>query len=179
MTKTKIILLSGVAIFGFSGLALAGPKADLNQDGQVTQSEFMAHAEAKFQSTDFNQDGYLSEDERQQARDQRKSEKQAERFVRADANGDGVISEDEHAALKGRKGPRGAEAGGKRSKKGPRGGKRAEAKVEVDLNGDGLISFQEHMTGAEKKFVAADTNANGILEEGEGRRGPRKGKRSR
>ncbi len=176
MTKLTSILASGAAIIALTGIASANPQADINQDGQITQSEYMAQAQTRFESTDLNQDGYLSEEERKQARQQRMSDRRSDFFAKADTDGDGSISPEEHAALSGPRGPKSSGVDGeRRDKKGKRGGKRgkgkAERMAEIDTNGDGLLSYQEYMTSAEQRFAKADANGDGIIGPDEGRRG--------
>ena len=40
----------------------------------------------------------------------------------------------------------------------------------LDANGDELISAQEYRAGADKMFEMLDSNGDGVLTEGEGRR---------
>ena len=184
MTKKTLLLTAGFSILTLAGTALAEPNlADTNQDGQITHTEFMAQAEAKFTATDLNQDGYVSEDERQQAREQRMNDRRAEFFAKADANGDGAISQEEHATMAAERGPR-HERKGERGKRSERRDKsqsdrHTDRKAEIDVNGDGLLSYQEFMAGAEQKFASADQNGDGILADDEIRRGKKKPRRSR
>ena len=43
----KSTLLVAASIFAISGIALASPKADTNNDGKITRAEFQAAADAK------------------------------------------------------------------------------------------------------------------------------------
>jgi len=81
---TKPLLLSAAAIFTISGVALAAPKADLNQDGQITRAEFQAEANAKFTAADTNFDGQLTKDEMKALRVKRKAEREDKRFAKMD-----------------------------------------------------------------------------------------------
>ena len=85
-----ILLASGVAL-----LIAAGPKADLNQDGEVSKAEFTQAAESRFYATDANNDGFLSEDERKAHRDAERQNHKDQRFSKLDTNGDGLLSRDE------------------------------------------------------------------------------------
>ncbi len=187
-TLTKV-LIPGLAI-GLIGVAAhaKGPKADLNQDGKVTHSEFITEAQLKFETADLDQDGYLSEAEREQARANRMEARQTKRFEHLDGNGDGTVSSDEFAAhsemrrerrgdREGRRGPKPDGARGGADRRRP-GGSPEERLAEVDINGDGLISYQEHMDKAETFFTMLDVDQNGVLEKGEGPRrpGPRGGR---
>lgn len=201
MTRTllkTVLLVSGAAV-----LIAAGPKADLNQDGQVTKAEFTQAAESRFFATDTNNDGFLSPEEREAHRKAAMEAHKDERFSKLDANGDGLLSRDEVDAAGAKKkaeheGRRKkfmekfdtnldgtlseaertvmkAELGGKRKKeKGKRGGQRAE-RPKMDADGDGLVSLEEHKALTEQLFTRLDANADGVLTKGEGRK--RKGKR--
>ena len=97
MTRTllKTALIASSAVL----LMAAGPKADLNQDGQVTKAEFTDAAKAHFLAADTNGDSLLSEDERKAAREAKVDEFKDKRFDSLDANGDGAISRDEMDAV--------------------------------------------------------------------------------
>ena len=58
LKKSSLILTA--SILALSGVALASPKADTNGDGQITQAEFIAAADAKFTRADTNFDGNLT-----------------------------------------------------------------------------------------------------------------------
>jgi Ca2+-binding EF-hand superfamily protein len=91
---TTALLASGAAL-----LIAAGPKADLNQDGQVTKAEFMQTATDRFAAVDTDGDLFLSKDE-QKAMHEGRHEKRADRqFDRLDANKDGNISRAEMDAM--------------------------------------------------------------------------------
>ena len=89
---TKPLLLSAVAAFAITGVALAGPKADLDQDGQITRAEFQAEANTKFNAADTNFDGQLTKDEMKALRATIKTEREDRRFTKMDANGDGAVT---------------------------------------------------------------------------------------
>lgn len=54
-------------------------QTDVNEDGQLELSEFLAHAEERFKSMDLNQDGYVTKEEgldaHRQMREKRKQER--------------------------------------------------------------------------------------------------------
>ena len=96
MSRTLIktlLLASGAAV-----LIAAGPKADLNQDGQVSKAEFTQAAESRFYATDTNNDGFLSEEERKAQKEADLQNHQDQRFSKLDTNGDGLLSRDEMSA---------------------------------------------------------------------------------
>jgi EF hand len=100
-------LLAGTAMAGDS--AKGGPhgmmRADTNGDGKVSRDEAAALQDKVpgdwFDKTDLDKDGFVTQDELRQARDNRKGDMKArmeERFKEADANSDGQISLDEAQA---------------------------------------------------------------------------------
>lgn len=203
MTRTllKTTLVASTAVL----LMAAGPKADLNQDGQVTKAEFTEAAKAHFLAADTNGDSFISEDERKAFRTSKMEERKAKRFDALDANGDGAISRDEmEAAGEKRQSQRGemkekalerydtnldgelsdaertamkAEREARAGENGRRGGKKGKRgkRPNPDANGDGFISLDEHMAISEQLFTRLDANADGVLTKGEGRK--RKGRR--
>ena len=198
---THRLLSTAIIASGAALLIAAGPKADLNQDGEVTKAEFTQAAQSKFFATDTNNDGLLSQDERKAHRQAMRENRKDRRFERLDINGDGLLSRDEMDARgekrKGKKEARREKAmlkfdtnlDGKLSDaertvmKAERKAKRAAKKErrkdrpKVDANGDGMISMEEHMAVSERLFARMDANDDGVLTKGEGRK--RKGKRGK
>ena len=201
---TRTLLKTALLISGATLLIAAGPKADLNQDGQVTKAEFTESAQARFAASDTNNDGFLTEDERKAYKTAKRAAKKDKRFEKIDTNGDGQLSRDEVDAMHAKKSARKNEFRQKKlekydtnldgtlsdaertvmkaerkAKKGDR--KEGHAKrPKLDINEDGLISFDEHMSGSEQLFTHLDANGDGVLTEGEGRkrkRGKKHGKK--
>ncbi len=167
MIKIKTALLTTAALAA-AGLAYAAPKADMNNDGQVTQTEFMAAATTRFVNADANADGVLTKDEMKAARKAKHDARAEKKFEGLDANGDGFVSKDEYDA--------------KRAEKAE---KRAERR---DLNSDGVVDEADRAIMKEKREARkaerearrAEREANGETKtKGEGRRGPRGGKKMR
>lgn len=202
---TRKLLKAALLASGAALLIAAGPKADLNQDGQVTKAEFTESAQARFTAIDVNNDGLLSEDERKAHKTAKREAWKEKRFTKKDTNGDGVLSRDEVNAADAKKSER---KGAHRQKmmekydtnldgtlseaertvmkaerkekwtemKAKRKGQQAQ-RPKPDANGDGFVSLDEHMAVAEQLFTHLDANADGVLTEGEGRK--RRGKRGK
>lgn len=102
-----------VAVALFAGTAMAGSpptsdaprdemRADTDHDGRVSRAEYDAAASQRrsdwFDKLDLNKDGYITQDEMQQARETRRSNMRGHmdaKFTEADTNGDGQLSLDE------------------------------------------------------------------------------------
>jgi len=198
MTRTllKTALIASSAVL----LMAAGPKADLNQDGQVTKAEFTEAAKTHFYAADANGDSLLTKEERKAFRAAKKAEHKEKRFQKLDTNGDGSITREEIAAADAEKQARRAEKKAKKlekydtnldgelseaervvmkAEKGEKRGKGKRGKrgerPNPDANGDGFISLDEHLAMSDQLFTRLDANADGVLTEGEGRK--RKGRR--
>ena len=207
MSKILKPILLVTAALTLSGVAMAGPKADVNQDGQITKAEFLDAANAKFILADTDFDGNLTQDELKTLREARSAEREAKRFEKQDLNGDGAITQEEISQAKAeRKAKRAAKRLEKQdtdgngvlddaekevakaarkakraeygsSSKGKRGDK-AGKKIKRDANDDGVISRAEFDAANEALFARMDANGDGVLTKGEGPRG-RKGKRGK
>jgi len=138
---THRLLSTAIIASGAALLIAAGPKADLNQDGEVTKAEFTQAAQSKFFATDTNNDGLLSQDERKAHRQAMRENRKDRRFERLDINA-------KRAAKK----------------------ERRKDRPKVDANGDGMISMEEHMAVSERLFARMDANDDGVLTKGEGRK---------
>ena len=124
----KTLLLGGLAA---ASLAVAGiaaaqtapapqqpaprhARGDIDNDGRLSQAEFVDARIARLTAQDANGDGSVSREEMQAAKQARRVERADARFTRMDANADGAISRAEydagHAARPDR-GPRPERAG--------------------------------------------------------------------
>ena len=155
---TRLLLKSALIVSAATLLIAAGPRADLNQDGQVTKAEFMDTAQTHFLAVDANADGFLSEEERKAFRAAKVEEMKSERFSRLDADGDGAITRAEMEAV------------GEKMK-----ARRDEHKAKImerfDTNLDGELS------DAERTVMKAERDARDE-ERGEGRKARGEGKRA-
>jgi len=191
-----IVFMSGTAPADQKG----GLRFDSNGDQQVSKSEFLAGATARFDAADTNRDNFISDDERKAQRKAKREARDDRRFAKTDLNGDGQISKDEFDAV--RENQRGkvkkrrdvngdgiVDKADKALRKEQRKLRRAARKDKKtarrngqiqrpDVNQDGFISRDEHMAAAENMFTFLDANNDGVLSQGEGakRRG-RRGKR--
>jgi len=197
MTLRKSLIVAGLSLSVFASVSASNPAADTNKDGTISRAEFIAASKAKFTKSDINTDGYISQSEREQSRDAKKAERNAENFDRMDLNGDGFITKDEletasadraddwrdrREAFRERRrdnqlsdedrAQRREQFEARREKFKEfrqNGGTRGEGRWErIDTNGDDLISAQEHLTGAEKMFDILDADGDGQLSKGEG-----------
>ncbi len=188
---TKLALTTAAATLLVTGTSFAKPSADTDNDGQVTQAEFMDAAKARFSKGDTNADGLISKEERMAARDLRRAEMKSKRFDRMDTNTDGVITRAEFDALADKQSERRESWRGegtsdqdrdarklkRKEMRADRKNKRKERRSmpKVDANADGFISIDEHMAASEAMFLRLDANGDGVLTKGEGRK--RGGKR--
>ena len=139
-TLTKSLLLGATAMFCTS-IAFANPKADTNNDGEISRAELMAEADAKFKAGDANFDGELTKAELDAAREAALEAGKDKAFDRADKNGDGSITRDEIAA----QGDRGRGGENLREKIGDKVKDKVKDRVKsnVDTNSDGTIDETE------------------------------------
>lgn len=200
----KTLALSSLSLLMLSGIATANPKADLDQDGRISKSEFVTEANERFLKTDIDGDGIVTENEREAAKANRHAEFQNEMFTRLDSNGDGFISRSEFDAAAETRREKTSErrdfnGDGKFNREdrdarrekfkqwreggegaGFRGEKRRPSggdrgRMSPDANDDGVITRAEHDAAVEALFTKLDSNGDGFLEKSEGRK--KRGKR--
>lgn len=75
-------------------------KADKNNDGVISKSEFMASHEEKFTKMDANGDGNITKEEINTYKENKRKKMQDEWFNKADTDGDGKLSREELEAHK-------------------------------------------------------------------------------
>lgn len=147
--KKPILMAAVMTLLCGSALAADGPhhQLDTNGDQQLSKSEFLAGAAARFDAADVNRDNFLSTDERQDQRRLRREKRQDRRFAKADANNDGQISKDEFDSLK---------AARREASK----ARREAMQAKRDLNGDGQIDADERAAfKAERQARKAERRA--------------------
>lgn len=163
-TMKTLALASAGAVVLMSVPALAqGPKADLNQDGQVTQAEFMANSADKFTRADVNFDGFIDKAERKGLREQGRMDRTKRTFGKLDANGDGVVTETEMLAAQQARGEKKSER---------RESRKAKMLARFDTDGDGTLSDLEKETARATRKEARGEK-RGSKKDRKGKRGKR------
>lgn len=196
-------LASAALIIGLaSGAAYAEKNAeakfDTNGDQQISKSEFLAGAQARFEEADINNDNFLSDDERTAHRETSRQTRADERFETIDSNNDGLLSKDEieqakaarkaeHYARRDLNGDGSVDQAEREQRKAERKTAKAEYKARRDASGgkrlnpdtndDGFISLEEHAAASERMFTFLDANGDGVLTEGEGKHRKKRGKK--
>lgn len=167
LTTIFLTLALGTAL---SSTALAGPhgyikKADADQNGEVSFSEFSDMRALHFQKMDINSDGTITKEERQAGRQTMRTAKADEHFQKMDANEDGVISRAEFDAGGQKRKFRKHTMKMRKMKKGANGqhGERDLRHFSQDTNNDGSVDRAEFDAGAQDMFDRLDTNADGVL----------------
>lgn len=153
--KKLTIGLSALAL-GIGGVAYA---AHHGPDGPMSRADAETRANAMFAKMDANNDGVLTEADREA----RKAARKSEMFAKIDADSNGQISRDEFMAFehKGmRAGHKGHGKGHHRMGKG-HGGMMMHKMADAD--GDGSISKAEFTAAALKRFDKADANNDGTV----------------
>lgn len=119
----KFMILSGVALIGLAGVAIAQPPGLGSDQGprhgaDVTRAQVIQRSDAAFARLDANHDGRFTREEGQALGEQRRERMQTRMFERIDADHNGQISREEFA--QGRRGP-GMRGPGGRGMRGPGG----------------------------------------------------------
>jgi Ca2+-binding EF-hand superfamily protein len=179
----KKFLFAGAALAAcVAAPAAAQPGGDgAGRFGQPqTRSAVQAKVEARFARVDVNRDGFVTRDEVQARRADRREargQRREQRFERLDANNDGMISRAEfdspravrggdrserRAARAERRGQRFAHRGGR-----GRGGMMARfggrAFAMMDMNRDGRVALAEAQRAALQRFDRIDSNRDGRI----------------
>jgi Ca2+-binding EF-hand superfamily protein len=192
-----LILAAALASTAMGGVAIAGQTAapaakggrmmQPDANGEVTRSEFLARAGARFDARDTNKDGTISGDElmgrdgkvRPNARPITRAAamaRAAAMFDRLDTNKDGELDATERQAMLDRmgsrrpgggEGPDGAVPSPPAAPDGPHamnGGHHGKMLAKLDTNHDGKISRDEMRAEADKRFAKLDTNKDGFVD---------------
>ena len=104
----KLSILSGVALIGLAGVAVAqGQEAAPRRQATETRADAIRRSDAAFARLDANHDGRFTREEAQALGQQRRERMMGRMFERLDADHNGQISRDEFAQGRGprRRGP--------------------------------------------------------------------------
>ncbi|MBJ7447458.1 MAG: EF-hand domain-containing protein [Brevundimonas sp.] len=160
----KTIVIGGMVAVTFAALAGGVMAQQANRparaQAEMTQAAFVDARVARLTAADANNDGTVTAEERQAARQAKRAERSDSRFDRMDANDDGSISRAEFDALREARADRGprAERAGMRGPRGGRGGERAARMAER-----GPVVIAEARAKAEQAFARMDTDGNGVV----------------
>jgi hypothetical protein len=175
----KLMILSGVALIGLAGTALAqppdqGPRRAVD----VTRAEVIQRSDAAFARLDANHDGRFTREEAQALGQQRREQMRTRMFERLDADHNGQISREEFAQAHRGPGRRGGGAGpmadggpdgppppggpGMRRwhHRGPGMGMRMGARMFGEA---GFVTAEQFRARALERFDRADANHDGTL----------------
>ena len=162
----KTVVIGGMVAVTFAALAggVMAQQAQANRPARVqaemTQAAFVDARVARLTAADANNDGAVSAEEHQAARQAKHAERSEARFARMDTNGDGSISRAEFDApreARAERGPR-AERAGMRGPRGGRGGDRAARMADR-----GPVVIADARTKAEQAFARMDADSNGVV----------------
>lgn len=177
----KLMILSGVALLGLAGGAIAQPPGQAPRRGavDVTRAEVIQRSDAAFARLDANHDGRFTRDEARALGEQRRERMRTRMFERLDADHNGQISREEFAQGHrgpGRSGPGGpgpmADGGpdgppppdgpgmGRRHHRGPGMGMRMGARLFGEAD---FLTAEQFRTRALARFDRADANHDGTL----------------
>lgn len=162
---TRTFVLGGVAALALAGAVAAtavaqtpapqaqhrAARADLDQDGRISQAEFVERRLTRLTAMDADRNGAVAREERQAARQTRRAERAGAAFDRLDADKDGSISRAEFEARRASARPmRPARANAQ-----PRPvdieqvrARTTEAFARLDADRDGYLTREERRAGA-------------------------------
>ena len=182
----KLMILSGVALLGLAGSAIAQPPGQPGERGQrrgvdVTRADVIQRSDAAFARLDTNRDGRFTREEARARGQERREQMQTRMFDRLDADNNGQISREEFAQARrgrGMRGPRGPAGPGPMAEGGPDGarhggpgmrrfrhrGPRMGMRMGGRMFGEsGVITAEQFRARALARFDRADANHDGTL----------------
>ena len=180
----KLMILSGVALLGLAGGALAQSAGDGPRRGaDTTRAEVIQRSDAAFARFDANGDGRFTREEAQARGQQRREQMRVRMFERLDADNNGQISREEFAQARHGRGMRGPRAGAGPEghgapgmRRGRRHGPGMRMGMGARLFGEaGFVTAEQFRARALARFDRADANRDGTLtaDERRARRGMR------
>jgi EF-hand domain pair/EF hand len=185
----KLMILSGVALLGLAGGAIAqpqgqGPDRGPRRGADVTRAAVIQRSDAAFARLDANHDGRFTREEARALGAQRRQQMQTQMFERIDADHNGQISREEFAQGRGRgpgmRGPGGPGGPGAMADGGPdgppppggpgmrrgfrHGGPGMRMRMGARMFGDaGFVTAEQFRARALERFDRADANHDGTL----------------
>lgn len=154
------------------GWGRGGHSRDADNDGRISQAEFMGDRVARLTAQDTNRDGTVSVEERQAGREAHRAERQAARFDRLDADKNGSVTRAEFDAARadrpdraerGHRGPRGDNMRGGRGHGRGHGPMHAGRMGGRDGGERGPVVIADVQSKMSERFTATDTNRDGFL----------------
>lgn len=166
-----VLIAGGVAALALTaalgGVAAAqqterpAARADADNDGQITRTEFVEARVRRLTAMDADSDGSVTTDERAAGKSARRAERMSARFDRLDTDRDGSISRAEFEArpLRADKGPgpgpRGERMAARREARGPVviaevRSRATDAFARLDTNRDGAVTVEERRGAREQ-----------------------------
>ena len=174
----KLMILSGVALLGLTGPAVAqAPGQGRQPPADVTRADVIQRTDAAFARLDVNRDGRFTREEAQAMGQQRRQQRMTRMFDRLDADDNGQISREEFA--QGRRGPGTGGPGMRRHGRGGHGGPGMRMRMGARLFGEaGFVTAEQFRARALERFDRADANRDGTLTvaERQARRGEMRGR---
>jgi hypothetical protein len=155
------LMIAGVAALalGIPAVAQMAPRGDRAERmaEPVTRAEVEARIKERFARNDRNRDGTITREEVQEARAERRRERQDRAFAMMDADGNGQISRGEFDTARERRAEMREGRGVRQGWRQRRGGMFARG------NGDDRVTIDEVLGRALERFDRADANRDGTL----------------
>lgn len=164
----KFVIAGAAALaLGIPAVAQMAPKGDRAERASqpVTRTDLEARIKDRFAKRDTNRDGVITREEVQEARAERRRDRQDRAFAMMDADKNGQISRAEFDSVRERR----AEMRGKHDGEGKRHGwrhRRGGAMMGGMFargDNDGRVTLDEVLSRSLARFDAADTDRNGTL----------------
>jgi hypothetical protein len=168
MRKTFIGGVAAVALAVVAGVAMAQTPApqpgaervrtlrgDADNDGRISQAEFVDGRLARLTAADANGDGSVTREEMRTVTQARRAERTDKRFAKLDADGNGAVTRAEFDTARSERGPRRDRAhGGHRAMRVAPRGQRAER---------GPVVIADMRAKLTERFAKLDANSDGFV----------------
>ena len=171
MKKTLILGAAALSLAAAVGAAAAQAPAqrhsrDADNDGRISQAEFVNSRIARLTVLDANRDGTVTAEEFRAGRQAQRAERQSARFERLDADRDGSISRAEFTSRPAREDGARAEHAGRRDRGHRHGGFGRHRGME---GARGPVVISEVTARLAEGFAKADADRDGYLSQAERR----------